>query len=136
MLFLPIYEWLFHWRIFYYKYFCGQNNNIIRAGWGISTNIYYRVTATRFESVYLASLQQGARSGNFILPGMVMLCPSGGWLSFGLCLCVCLVAEPFYVPALGRTMTMCLSSASLVSFQVSQGSCLWRGGVTEVSSGV
>ena len=57
--------------------------------WGIGTNIYYRVTATRFESVYLASLQQGAMSGNFILPGMVMLCPSGGWLSFGLCLCVC-----------------------------------------------
>ena len=36
---------------------------------------------------------------------------------FGVC-GGCLVAVPFYVPALGRTMTICLCSASLVSFQV------------------
>ena len=70
--------------------------------------------------MYLASLQQGAMSGNFILPGMDMLCLEWRLAKFRVVfVCVCLVAEPFYVPALGRAMTMCLSSASLVFFQVS-----------------
>ena len=67
---------------------------------------------------YLASLHQGAKSGDFILPGMVMLCPSGSWLNFGVCLCV-FGSWTLYVPALGRTMTIYLSSATLVSLQVS-----------------
>ena len=56
---------------------------MIRAGWGIGTDIYHGVSATRSLRGYLASLHQGAQSGDHMLPVRVMLCPSGSWLSLG-----------------------------------------------------